>query len=121
MITIVTPHFTEAFLKEFNLWSWILTLFGYAAKYLNKPGKTLSYANQAVYPFYILHQSIMMVIAYYLMDLSWGLLPKFTLMVITTFGGSWLIYEFLIRRIRIVWPLFGLKKKIKVQPQISGK
>lgn len=114
-------HFTEAFLKEFNLWSWILTLFGYAAKYLNKPGKTLSYANQAVYPFYILHQSIMMVIAYYLMDLSWGLLPKFTLMVITTFGGSWLIYEFLIRRIRIVWPLFGLKKKIKVQPQISGK
>ncbi|MCB0495146.1 MAG: acyltransferase family protein [Cyclobacteriaceae bacterium] len=114
-------HFTEAFLKEFNLWSWILTLFGYASRYLNKPSKTLSYANQAVYPFYILHQSVMLIIAYYLMDLSWGFLPKSGVMIVVTFGGSWLIYEFFIRRIHLIWPLFGLKKKLKVQPQTTNQ
>lgn len=104
-------HFTEAILKVFNLWSWILAIFGYAAFYLNKPGKYLSYANQAVYPFYILHQSIMIVIAYYLMDLDWVFFPKATIMIVGTFAGSWIIYEFLIRRVKILWPFFGLKSR----------
>ncbi len=102
-------HFTEAFLKVFNTWSWILTLFGYASKYLNRPSFILSYANEAVYPFYILHQTITIIIAYFLMDLPWNLFSKFTLLTVGTFLGSWLIYEFGIRRWKIMRPLFGLK------------
>ena len=103
-------HFTEAFLKVFNLWSWILTLFGYAAKYLNHQSKALSYSNEAVYPFYILHQTVTIIAGYYLMDLSWGLFPKFMCLTIATFGGSWIIYELFIRRWKLIRPLFGLKK-----------
>lgn len=106
-------HFTEAFLKVFNLWSWILALFGYASNYLNRPSKALTYANEAVYPFYILHQTITIIIGYYLMDLQWGLASKFLILAIGTFGGSWLLYEFLIRRWRLIRPLFGLKRKKK--------
>ena len=106
-------HFTEALLKVVNLWSWILVLFGYAAQYLNKPSKGLAYANRAVYPFYILHQTITVGIAYYLMDLSWGFLPKAIILVIGTFGISWLIYDLIILRIPILHPLFGLKPKKK--------
>lgn len=104
-------HFTEAGVKVFNLWTWILVLFGYAAVYLNKPGKWVAYCNQAVYPFYILHQTITIIIGYYIQDLEWGLFPKFTVLVVGTFGGSWLLYEFLIRRVRLLWPLFGLKSR----------
>lgn len=104
-------HFTEALVKVFNLWAWILALFGYAAKYLNKASAPLKYANEAVYPFYILHQTVTIVIGYYLMDLSWGLLPKFTLLTVGTFLGSWIIYEFGIRRYKFIRPLFGLKLK----------
>lgn len=104
-------HFTEAFIKVFNIWAWILAIFGYAAKYLNKPSKQLSYANESVYPFYILHQTIMIIIGYYLMDLSWGFFPKFAIMILGTFFGSWLIYEFLIRRWKFIRPLFGLKNR----------
>lgn len=108
-----TPvHFTEAAFKVVNLWSWILTLFGYAALYLNRKSYAVQYCNQAVYPFYILHQTITVIIGFYLMDLNWGLVPKFMLMVIGTFGISWLIYEFLIRRSAILRPLFGVKVKI---------
>lgn len=104
-------HFTEAIFKVVNLWAWILVLFGYAAAYLNRPSAQLSYANEAVYPFYILHQTITIAIGFYLMHLDWGFWPKFSIMVIGTFGLSWLIYEFLIRRWKWVRPLFGLKEK----------
>lgn len=102
-------HFIEAFLKVTNLWSWILTIFGYAAIYLNKESKLLQYCNRAVYPFYILHQTVMIIIGYFIMDLEWSFLPKFLLMVVGTFGISWLLYEFLIRRVFFLRPLFGLK------------
>ena len=103
-------HLGEAFLKVVNLWSWILVLFGYGAKYLNKPSKGLSYANRAVYPFYILHQTITIIIAYYLIDLEWNLLTKATILSVGTFGCSWLIYHFVILPLRPLHPLFGLKK-----------
>lgn len=104
-------HFTEALLKVVNIWSWILVLFAYASQYLNRPSKGLAYANRAVYPFYILHQTVTVGIAYYLMDLDWGLLPKAFLLIVGTFGISWLIYDLVILRIPWLHPLFGLKKK----------
>jgi glucans biosynthesis protein C len=104
-------HFNEAFFKVVNLWAWILTLFGYTAAYLNRPSKTLTYANEAVYPFYILHQTITIAIGYYLMHLAWGFWPKFLLMVVGTFGISWIIYEFGIRRWKWIRPLFGVKNR----------
>ncbi len=102
-------QFTEALIKVTNLWSWILTLFGFAAKYLNRQSEVLSYCNEAVYPFYILHQTVMMIIAYLLIDLQYGFFPKAFLLVIGTFGISWIIYELLIRRWKYIRPLFGLK------------
>ena len=106
-------HFTEALLKVTNIWSWILVLFAYAAKHLNKPSKTLSYANRAVYPFYILHQTIMVGIAFYLRNLDWSLFYKFTLLTIATFLLSWFIYDLIILRISWLHPFFGLKSKRK--------
>jgi len=104
-------HFIEALFKVINLWAWILTLFGYTAAYLNRPSKTLAYANEAVYPFYILHQTITIGIGYYLMHLDWGFWPKFLLMVVGTFGISWIIFEFGIRRWKWIRPLFGVKNR----------
>ncbi|MFC4220995.1 acyltransferase family protein [Flagellimonas marina] len=105
-----TRHFTEALLKVVNLWSWILVLFAYASQYLNRPSKTLAYANRAVYPFYILHQTVTIAIGYYLMNLDWGFIPKAIILVVGTFGISWLIYDLIILRIPLLHPLFGLKK-----------
>ena len=96
-----------------NELAWMLALIGYAATYLNKPGKTLKYANEAVYPFYILHQTVIIILGYYLKNVEMGLAAKFSIMVIGTFGISWLIYEFGIRRYAWIRPLFGMKRKEK--------
>ncbi len=109
----IAIHFTEATLKVVNLWSWILVIFGFASQYLNKFSNLLSYCNQAVYPFYILHQTVTIMIGYYLMDLSWPISVKFILLLVGTFFFSWVLYEFLIRRLRILRPFFGVKHRIK--------
>lgn len=103
-------HFSEGMIKVVNLWSWILVLFGYAAKYLNRRSNILAYCNRAVYPFYILHQTITVGIGYYLMRLEWSITLKFIIMVLGTFIISWIIYHFIILKIRFLQPLFGLKK-----------
>lgn len=102
-------HFTEALLKSINIWAWIMTIFGYGAQWLHRPSATLSYANRAVYPFYILHPTITVILGYLIYGASWGLLPKAAIMVIGTFGIAFLLYEFVIRRWSFLRPLFGLK------------
>ena len=104
-------HYSEAFIKVTNYWSWILVILGYGATYLNKPSKILSYCNTAVYPFYILHQTVMIIAAYFFINLEMHLMVKFVLLSIITFGVSWVLYE-IIRRISWLRPLFGLKPTI---------
>jgi len=106
-------HFTEAVFKVINLWSWILAIFGFAATYLNKNSPKLSYFNEAVYPFYILHQTITVALGYYLKDSNMGVALKFSLMSVGTFLIAWVLYEFIIRRVWFIRPLFGLKAKSK--------
>ena len=98
---------------SFNRCSWILVFFGYAATFLNKDSFIIRYRNQAVYPFYILHQTITILIGFYLMHSSLDNSWKFLIMLLGTYLGCWLIYELIIKRISIIGPLFGLKTNRK--------
>jgi hypothetical protein len=102
-------HFTEALFKVINLWAWILYLLGFAAKFKHQPSTSLSYANRAVYPFYILHQTVTLVIGYYLYHLNWLWGVKAVIMIAGTFLISWAIYAFVILPLPILHPFFGLK------------
>ena len=79
----------------------------------------LAYANEAVYPFYILHQSIMMIFGYYILKMQIGMLPKFMLVVIATFGGSLIVYEFVVKRTNVTRVLFGMKP-VKVKSKLRA-
>ncbi len=98
-------------LDNLNLICWIVVILGFSARYLNKPSPALKYANRAVYPFYILHQTITLAVAFYIRDLEWSIGLKFIVLSVATFGGSWIIYELLIRRIKFLGFLFGLKNE----------
>jgi hypothetical protein len=110
-----------AIAKVVNQWSWCLAAMGYAAAYLNRESKGLSYANEAVYPFYILHQTVQILIFYYIKDLDYGFFPKFAISVVGTFAITWLIYEFGIRRYRLIRPLFGMKNGLSVEKKRTAK
>lgn len=109
LYNLAEGHWIIPLVATINMWSWILVIFGFASKYLNKPGKIISYRNRAVYPFYILHQTITIIIGYSLMNLDWPIVVKFIILAVGTFLISWLIYEGIVKRTRFTRFVFGLK------------
>ncbi|MEN8798138.1 MAG: acyltransferase family protein [Flavobacteriaceae bacterium] len=105
---------------------WILGVFGLGYKYLNKPSTTLSYLSKAAYPVYIIHMFVLYAAAAIILPLELPLFVKFLTIVTSSALVCYLIYEFIIRRIGILRPLFGLKWKPKpvsnsgIQPKPLG-
>lgn len=92
-----------------NRWLWILAVLGWGHHFLDKPMKWLPYATEAVYPWYILHQTIVVVVGYNLSKLQLGAIVEPVLVLFATLGGCLVLHEYVIRRIRVLRPLFGLK------------
>ena len=98
-------------------WSWLLALVGYGKRYLNRPHKFLNYLNQAVYPFYILHQTVIVCITYYIVKApNESILSKYLFTVMVTFFITMGIYHLLIKPYAITRFLFGMKPKSEVKP-----
>ena len=96
-------------LRAFNSWFWLLAIMGFGTRHLGFTNRFLVYANQAVLPFYIFHQTIIVTIGFYLIDWDIAVLPKYALLSTTSFCVIMVLYEILVRRINILRYLFGLK------------
>ncbi|TDR38732.1 peptidoglycan/LPS O-acetylase OafA/YrhL [Tahibacter aquaticus] len=106
------PYWHEALifsLRNFYIWAMLLAILGWAHALLNRPFAWLPRANEAVYPWYMLHQSLIVLIAYWLVPLKLGGLLEFALVLLGTMAGCGLLHEFLIRRVSWLRPLFGSK------------
>jgi len=104
----IAPHL-EVPLIMLNRWVWILAVLGWSYALLNKPYRWLAYANEAVYPWYVLHQTITVWIGFQLTRFSLGPVLEPVLVIGVTIGGCLVLHEFVIRRSRWLRPLFGLK------------
>jgi hypothetical protein len=93
-------------------WCWIIGLLGLGHRFLNFNNKFLSYGNEGVLPFYIMHHSVIYIIGYYIIQWSGNIGSKFLIISITSFAIIMVIYEILIRRFSLLRFLFGMKTKI---------
>lgn len=91
--------------------SWIFAIFGFCYKHLNKPSKLLSYLSTAAYPVYIIHMLALYGASYFILPLKLPVYLSFPMIIVATFSICYILYEFIIRRISILRPLFGLKWK----------
>lgn len=96
-------------IKVMNAWCILLSIFGYAYVYLRFSNPFLKYANEAVYPFYILHQTVIIILAYPIIDAGWPVWTKFSYLCIATFLICLGLYEVVIRRNNMLRFAFGLK------------
>ena len=88
---------------------WIFGVFGLGYHYLNKPSMLLSYLSKAAYPVYIIHMFVLYAGAWVILPLAVPPLLKFLAITAFTFIVCFLLYEFIIRRVALLRPLFGLK------------
>ena len=97
------------FIQTLNTWLCVLAILGYAIQYLNFKTASLTYANEAVYPFYILHQTVIVAIGYYIVRMDASIIWKLSLVCLLSFTAIWTFYEYVIKRTALTRLIFGLK------------
>jgi glucans biosynthesis protein C len=100
-------------LYEVGVWCMILGLLGLAQRFFVAAGPVLGYAAEAAYPFYILHQTVIVGVAYFVVQWDWTAGLKFTAITVASFVLSLLLYELAVRRWGPVRFLFGMKPRRK--------
>ena len=98
-----------ALLSGVNTMAWLFAIIGFANRHLTSRPAFLGVATEAIYPFYILHQTVTVIAVYWLLQIGAPPLAGFILAVLVTFLGTSAIYFGLVRPLWFFRPLFGLK------------
>lgn len=92
-------------------WCWIITFLGMARKFLYFSNRFLSYANEAVLPFYVLHHMVIIGVGFYVIQWDIPVLAKYLLIIAMSFVIIMLLYEFVVKRTNVTRFLFGMRTK----------
>jgi len=95
-------------MRNFYIWLALSAILGWGKQLLNRPFKWLPWANASVYPWYILHQSLIILMAYWLLPLNLGPVIEPALVLFGTIAGCWLLTA-LASRVTVLRPCFGIK------------
>jgi hypothetical protein len=94
-----------------------ITALGFAKQYLNRDSKFRKLANEAIFPFYLLHQPVIVVVGYFIVGMHIPVLLKFALITLTSFSIVTGLYWLLIRRFNFLRLIFGMKMIRKVKQE----
>jgi len=102
-----------------NQWAAIVAILGFAGHIAPGDSPALRYLSQAIFPVYILHQTVIVALAHNAQPLALPPLLEGPLLVVLTFALSFAGYE-IIRRIPLLRPLFGLKRRPPSHPALPA-
>jgi GNAT superfamily N-acetyltransferase/surface polysaccharide O-acyltransferase-like enzyme len=115
-------------LKSIDGWLWVVAVVGLARSHIQhrrrsalpsaRPGpdraslmrRLGAYANDAVLPFYVLHETVIVVVAYLVLTWPIGGGAQYCLIAPVSLAATLLLYDLGIRRNRVTRFLFGLKQ-----------
>lgn len=95
-------------------WFAIAAVLGFGAKHLTRGGPVLTYLTLGVFPFYIVHQTVIVVAGHYLAQLGMNQALEAVILIAGTFAACFATYE-LVRRVNVLRPLFGLKPLVAAE------
>lgn len=105
------PSILFQFSFNFAGWFWIVAILGFGQKYLNAGNAVLRYANEAAYPVYILQQTVIIMIGYYVVQLPVDVWAKFVLIAVSALVATSGIYDLVVKRLSLMRFLFGMKPR----------
>ena len=90
-------------------YSYSLVMLFVGMRCLNFRSPLLTYAQEAVLPFFMLHQPAIVVVAFFVVQWPAALLPKLVIVLVAPFCLAMGLYEGLIRHVRPLRVLFGIR------------
>ncbi|WP_341895919.1 acyltransferase family protein [Ferrovibrio terrae] len=100
------------FIWALDQWAWIVMLLGFARRHLNVDTPLRRYLTDAIFPFYILHQTIIVMLGHRISGLGLSAGSEAALLAGATMAGCWAGYE-AVRRVGWLRPLFGLRRAVQ--------
>jgi len=91
-------------------WSWVIFILSIGFKFFNFENKFLKYSSEAVLPFYLLHQPIILLIGYFVIQWNLSIIEKFFIISITSFILIIAIYDLLVKRVNFIRFVLGMKE-----------
>ena len=95
----------------FSSWFWLIAILGAGQRYLTFRNRALDYANEAVLPFYVLHQTVIIMVGYYVIRWPLGVPAKYAIIAGVAFVLTLGAYDILVRRWNVTRVLFGMRPK----------
>ncbi|MCP3140739.1 acyltransferase family protein [Pyxidicoccus xibeiensis] len=92
------------------LWLFILTALGWARARIHVRRPWLKYAQERAYPFYIFHQTVIIVVGYLMLTLPVGPWALLGLVLTVSFAATWALSE-AVSRVGWLRPCFGMKPR----------
>jgi glucan biosynthesis protein C len=105
----ISSDLVDAYVDAFVPWFLILAMLAYGRRFLNFSNRLLKYFSEAAYPLYILHQTIIVIIGFYVVQWDIATAAKYAIIVLLAFIGSVLTYDLLVKRTNVTRFLFGMK------------
>jgi hypothetical protein len=82
-------------------------------RYLDFSNKWLQYGQEAIVPFYVFHQPVILAIAFNVVGWETGMLPKMLAVILGSFVVTGAIYVLLVRRVAPLRDAFGMKAAVQ--------
>jgi peptidoglycan/LPS O-acetylase OafA/YrhL len=120
VVKLPTPKYSwgdilSFLLRTSNTWFWLIAILGFGRRYLNRTNPFLRYAAQGSYPFYILHQTVIVIIGYFVVQGTESVTVKYLLIVIASLIATTLLYDLMVKRTNLTRYLFGMKPMSKTR------
>jgi glucan biosynthesis protein C len=93
-------------------WCWTAFMLFIGMHYLDRDSRALRYGQAANLPFFVVHQPVILAIAYFVVQWDAGILPKLLIVVLGSFIVSLGFYEMLVRRVALLRAMFGMKAAV---------
>lgn len=99
-------------------WFWMVALLGFGKSFLDKPSRLLSHLSEIAYPYYIWHQTVIVILAYFVVQIAAGILVKYLLLVVSAAVITWAL-SVAVKATNVTRFLFGLRTSWNIPTQTA--
>jgi glucan biosynthesis protein C len=104
--------------STFGTWFWLVVFLGVGKVFLDKPSKLLSHFSEIAYPYYIWHQTVIVILAYFVVQLEAGILAKYLLIAAPAAVITWAL-AVAVKGTNVTRFLFGLRTSWNISTQAA--